>query len=317
VHAFAAAADHTVVVLSGNHDGNIAWDPHLTEVLGERLGVTHFALSADLVLATGAGDQRVHVVHGNQDDPYNAFVDPRSPIDTPTGHHVVRQVLPQFDRTVRPGGLLDGLTWLSEPTQAGEMVGSRLLYRSLVGRAWWLAIPFVAAFGLRLVTFLPGVEALLDAHAVGWLYGLGLAMIGLVLLVAGVALVTMLGVHRALSNTEIGDRSGIGAHNAATRERAARMVELGYTGLIAGHTHSPELSVVGSGFYANSGCGVEVLGPRQARFGLPRPFTSVRRCARVELRAGDEVEVQLVLADTPLPVDSALERFVMKPDRAS
>ena len=315
VRAFAADADHTVIVLSGNHDGNIAWDPTMSDVLAERLGVTLFALSADLVLETGAGDQRVHVVHGNQDDPYNAFVDPRSPIDTPTGHHVVRQVLPQFDRTVKPGGLLDGLTWLSEPTQAGEMVGSRLLYRSLVGRIWWLAIPFLAAFALRLIAFLPGVEALLDAHAVGWLYGLGVAMIVLVVLVAVVALVTMLGVHRVLANTEIGERSGIGAHNAATRERAARMVELGYSGMIAGHTHSPELSVVGPGFYANSGCGVEVLGPRPARFGLPRPFTSVRRCARVELRAGDELEVHLVLGDTPLPVESALERFVMKPER--
>lgn len=315
VEAFASDPDHTVVILSGNHDGNIAWDPHMAEVLAARLGASSFALSVDLVLETGAGDQRVHVVHGNQDDPYNAFVDPRSPIDTPTGHHVVRQVLPQFDRTVKPGGLLDGLTWLSEPAQAGEMVGSRLLYRSLVGRIWWLAIPFLAASALRLIAFLPGVEALLDAHAVGWLYGLGVAMIVLVLLTAAVALVTMLGVHRALANTEIGERSGVGAHNAATRERAARMVELGYSGMIAGHTHSPELSVVGPGFYANSGCGVEVLGPRPARFGLPRPFTSVRRCARVELQAADELEVRLVLGDTPLPVDSALERFVMKPDR--
>ncbi len=76
--------------------------------------------------------------------------------------------------------------------------------------------------------------------------------------------------------TELGDRTGVGAHNAATRERAARMVELGYAGLVSGHTHSPELSVVGDGFYANSGCGVEVLGPMPARLGLPRPFVSVR-----------------------------------------
>ncbi len=80
-------------------------------------------------------------MHGNQDDPYNAFIDPRSPIDTPAGHHVVRQVLPQFDEVVKPGGLLDGLTWLAEPTHAGEMVGSRLLYRKVVGRVWWLGDP--------------------------------------------------------------------------------------------------------------------------------------------------------------------------------
>jgi lysylphosphatidylglycerol synthetase-like protein (DUF2156 family)/UDP-2,3-diacylglucosamine pyrophosphatase LpxH len=314
VKAFAAEDHHQVVVLSGNHDGNIAWDPHVVAVLTERLGVTHFGLTADLVLQTGQGDERVHVVHGNQDDPYNAFTDPRSSIDTPTGHHVVRQVLPQLDRTVKAGGLLDGLTWLSEPMQAGEMVGSRLLYRRLIGHSYWLAIPFLAALVLRLVAFLPGVETLLDNHAVGWLIGLGAGMLVLTVLIALVAVMTMLGVHRALATTELGDRTGVGAHNAATRERAARLVELGYAGLVSGHTHSPELSVVGDGFYANSGCGVEVLGPMPARLGLPRPFVSVRRSSRVELRAGEQVEVDLVLADAPLPVAYALERLVMKPD---
>lgn len=314
VRAFAAADGHEVVVLSGNHDGNIAWDPAVVAVLAERLGVSHFGLTADLVLQTDRGDERVHVVHGNQDDPYNAFTDPRSSIDTPTGHHVVRQVLPQLDRTVKAGGLLDGLTWLSEPMQAGEMVGSRLLYRRLISHSYWLAIPFLAALLLRLVAFLPGVETLLDNHAVGWLIGLGAGMLLLTVLIAVVAVVTMLGVHRALATTELGDRTGVGAHNAATRERAARMVELGYAGLVSGHTHSPELSVVGDGFYANSGCGVEVLGPKPARLGLPRPFVSVRRTSRIELRAAEQVEVDLVLADTPLPIESTLERLVMKPD---
>ena len=41
--------------------------------------------------------QRVRVVHGNQDDEFNRFVDPRAPLDTPLGHHVVRQILPRID----------------------------------------------------------------------------------------------------------------------------------------------------------------------------------------------------------------------------
>ena len=97
-------------------------------------------------------------------------------------------------------------------------------------------------------------------------------------------------------------------------QRAARLITEGYAGLVSGHTHTPELSVVGVGFYANSGCGVEVVGPRPARFGLPRPFMAVRRCSRVELAAHEVVEARLVLGDTPLPGGSFLERAVAKAD---
>lgn len=315
VARFAADPHHTVVVLSGNHDGNIAWDPAAAETLQRELGAGVLALAVDLVCDTGEGTQRVHVVHGNQDDQYNAFIDPRSPIDTPTGHHVVRQVLPQLDRAIRPGGLLDGLTWLSEPMQAGEMVGSRLLYRGIIGRVWWLAIPFLAAVLLRLVAFVPGVDSLLLAGADDWLVGLGLAVPVMLLLAAVVAFFTLLRVHRALSETELGGRAGVGAHNSAAREHAARLIEDGYAGMVSGHTHQPELSVVGEGFYANSGCAVEVLGARAAWFGLPRPFVSVRRCSRIEIDAGDELEVRLVLADVPVPAATSLEQFVLKPDR--
>ena len=192
-------------------------------------------------------------MHGNQDDPYNAFIDPRSPIDTPAGHHVVRQVLPQFDEVVKPGGLLDGLTWLAEPTHAGEMVGSRLLYRKVVGRVWWLGVPFFAAFALRLIAFLPGVERAPGGQRGPLARGSG---------------------DRDDPHHGRGRRGGAG-HDAArppcpgrdrgrcpsrarrsqrrARERAARLIATeGYAGLVSGHTHTPELSVVGVGFYANS-----------------------------------------------------------------
>ena len=89
----------------------------------------------------------------------------------------------------------------------------------------------------------------------------------------------------------------------------------GYSGLISGHTHRPELSVVGAGFYRNSGCGVEVVGPRPARFGLPRPFAGA--CSRVELAADDTVHASLVAADVPLPINNRTERIVAKPARAA
>jgi lysylphosphatidylglycerol synthetase-like protein (DUF2156 family)/UDP-2,3-diacylglucosamine pyrophosphatase LpxH len=307
-------SDRHVVVLSGNHDGPIAWDADVVAALRDRLGA-QIAIAADLIFDTGQGPEKVHVVHGNQDDPYNRFIDVRSPIDTPLGHHVVRDVLPQLEKADRPGDLLEGVPWLNDSSQIAEFVASRLLYRKIGGRLWWLAVPFLAAVLLRLITFLPGVDDLLRAHAERWLIGLGVAVVG-VLVVAGVAAaITMLRVHDALVKTgELTSHTGVSAHNAAARERAARLITSGYAGMISGHTHDPELSVVGTGFYANAGCGVETVGAHPARFGLPRPFLAFRRCSRVELAAHDVLEVRLVVGDIPVRSPSVLERLVTKRD---
>jgi lysylphosphatidylglycerol synthetase-like protein (DUF2156 family)/UDP-2,3-diacylglucosamine pyrophosphatase LpxH len=312
VKAFATSdTGHHVVVLSGNHDGQIAWDPDVVAALRDRLGATEIAVALDVVLDTGEGPERVHVVHGNQDDHYNAFIDIRSPIDTPMGHHVVREVLPQLEKADKPGSLLEGIPWLNDSSQIAEMVASRLFYRKIGGRLWWLATPFIAAAVLRLVAFLPGVDRLLRDHAERWLIGLGLAIVAVLVVAAVAALVTMLRVHHALEH-DLASHTGVASHNAAPRERAARMVAGGYAGLVSGHTHEPELSVVGPGFYANSGCGVVVVGAYPARLGLPRPFLAFRRCSRVELSADEVLRVRLVVGDTPVRSAARLERAVAR-----
>ena len=104
------------MVLSGNHDGRIAWDPDVDGGASSiALGATEVAVALDLVVRHRAGTEKVHVVHGNQDDPYNAFIDARSSIDTPLGHHVVREVLPQMEKADKPGGLLEGLALARRP----------------------------------------------------------------------------------------------------------------------------------------------------------------------------------------------------------
>jgi UDP-2,3-diacylglucosamine pyrophosphatase LpxH len=105
VKRFAADKDHRVVLTPGNHDGQLAWDGDSVAVLRDRLGVTDVALACDLAVETGEGTQLVRVMHGHQFDQYNAFDDPRSPVDTPLGHHVVRQVLPKFASRDQPGSL--------------------------------------------------------------------------------------------------------------------------------------------------------------------------------------------------------------------
>ncbi len=307
VAAFAAGADHHVVVLSGNHDGQLAWDGTAATILRERLGVGHFALNLDLLVATDHGPQRVRVVHGNQNDPYNTFEDPWSPVDTPFGHHVVRDLLPELESRQSPGSLLEGVQWLDG--DMADFIGSRLFYRKIVGKLWLAAVPFVAILLLRLLTFLPGVRPLLHHHAERWLLGFGLLVAFIVLVAAVAAGATLLRVNRALRESSISNRRDPATHNAPARAMAARLVTQGYAGMISGHTHEPELSVVGNGFYANTGSGTPSVKGRPSRLRLPHPFVTVDRFSYVEMTGSAVLELKLWLREVPVRSPVLLERL--------
>ncbi|MGO8870757.1 MAG: phosphatidylglycerol lysyltransferase domain-containing protein [Acidimicrobiales bacterium] len=309
VARFAEQDGHHVVLLSGNHDGQIAWDGTAAAVLTERLGVERFALHCDLVVATDHGPQRVRIVHGNQSDPYNTFEDPWSPVDTPFGHHVVRDVLPQLESRQAPGSLLEGVQWLDGDIT--DFMGSRLFYRKIVGKLWLLAVPFVAILLLRLLTFLPGVRGLLHDHADRWLLGFGLLVAFMVIVAAVATVATLLRVNRALRETAVSARSDPASHNAPPRAAAARLVTQGYAGMVSGHTHEPELSVVGDGFYANTGSGTSSVVARPARFRLPHPFVTIQRFSYLEIRGGTVLELKLWLREQPLESPVLLERLAL------
>ncbi|MET0458437.1 MAG: metallophosphoesterase [Ilumatobacteraceae bacterium] len=206
VHAFATGEGHSVIVLPGNHDGQLAWDADAVGVVIERLGAETMAMSCDLVIRTGVGERRVRVVHGNQDDPFNRFVDVRAPLDTPLGHHVVREILPRIDPGPEPGALLEDINWLNDTDQIAQFIGSRLLYRKIVGRLWLIAVPFAAAVLLRLIAFLPGIDDVMRLGATRWLLGLGIAVVFIALVAAAASIGTMLRVRRALAETGGGRR---------------------------------------------------------------------------------------------------------------
>ena len=167
-------------------------------------------------------------MHGHQFDQYNAFDDPRSPVDTPLGHHVVRQVLPKLASRDQPGSLLEGVRWTNgDPS---SFLGSRLLYRMVAGWLWWLAVPFAAALLLRLLSFAPGVKPLLSHHAERWLIVFGILVVGIAVIAAATAIATMLRVNRALADASIGERGEAAAHNATVRAEAARLSRKGTPG---------------------------------------------------------------------------------------
>ena len=317
VQRFAARDGHRVVLTPGNHDGQLVWDADSLAMLRDRLGMTDVALACDLAVETGGGVQLVRVMHGHQFDPYNAFDDPRSPVDTPLGHHVVRQVLPKLASRDQPGSLLEGVRWCNGDPSA--FLGSRLLYRMVAGWLWWLAVPFAAALVLRLLASAPGLKPLLDHHSERWLVLFGILVVAIAVVAAVTGIATMLRVNRALADASVSERGDAAAHNSAARAEAARLISAGYAGLITGHTHEPEISQVGDGFYANTGCATEVVRARKARFGLPAPFLGVRRLSMIELQAsgsGPELSVSLSLAERPVGQPSVLERLVLAPERA-
>ncbi len=310
---FAARDDHHLVVLSGNHDGQLAWDGRSIAVLRERLGVQRFALRCNLAVSTDQGPQRVRVVHGNQADPYNAFEDPWSPVDTPFGHHVVRDLLPEVETRQTSGSLLEGIQWLDG--DIADFVGSRLFYRKIIGKLWLVAVPFVAILLLRLLTFLPGVNQLLHHHAQRWLLGFGLLVVFIIVVAAVAAVATLLRVNRALRETAISARSDPSSHNAPPRAEAARLVSRGYAGMISGHTHEPELSVVGNGFYANTGSGTASVAGRPSRLRLPHPFVTVHRFSYVEMTGGTVLGLKLWLREVPVRSPVLLERLATAPSK--
>ena len=304
---FAGQQDRHVVVLSGNHDGQLAWDGDSASVLRDRLCVDIFALICNLVVPTDEGPQRIRVVHGNQSDPYNRFDDPWSPVDTPFGHHVVRDLLPELELRQSPGSLLEGVQWLDG--DVADFMGSRLFYRKIVGKLWLLAVPFVAVLLLRLLSFAPGLHGLLHHHAQHWLLAFGL-LVAFIVIVAGVAaMATLLRVNRALRETAVSARSDPATHNAPARAEAARLVTQGYAGMISGHTHEPELSVVGVGFYANTGSGTCSVVPRPSRLRLPHPFVTMHRFSYIEIHGSSVLELKLWLRELPVRSPVLLERL--------
>ncbi|HYX44741.1 MAG TPA: phosphatidylglycerol lysyltransferase domain-containing protein, partial [Acidimicrobiales bacterium] len=309
VRQFAEDEGRRVVCLVGNHDGQLAWDGDAARQLGEALRA-EVALAADLRFATGAGERRVRVEHGHQLDAANAFVDPHNPCDTPLGHHVVREVLP----AIRDQVWLEGLADLADASAFPSFIGSRLAYRRLLRHLWWLLVPL----GLAVLLKLPLLYSLLaelgsGTGTAGWsgrlLLVTGIVAADVLLVGSGLALVAWRS-WQAISGMMAATR-GLG-NNDEGRERAGRLLEEGYTGLITGHTHQPELTVLGAGFFANTGCASEVMTAWPARFGLPPVFLAHRQLSWVEIEAGADLHVRLWQGRLDVPGGTRLERLVAR-----
>ena len=295
-----------VIYTVGNHDGDLAWDLKTATAVRELTGA-QVCLAADLHLP---GGELIRVEHGHQLDPYNCFHDARNPLDTPLGHHIVRDVIPKIEWLGRDW--LNGAHEMADPADFPSFLASRLVYRKLARHLWWLVLLPVATFALILPEigrvgdrFKTTGRLLHDGEILGY---------GAILDIVIIALILAIVSRRAWTTISALALSGRGYdQNSAARERADELIGHGYTGYLSGHTHHPELRAHGDGFYANTGSCTSVVEAIETIYGMPPVYLRAQQFSWLEIScgaAGTACHAQLKSARVELPGATRLERFL-------
>jgi UDP-2,3-diacylglucosamine pyrophosphatase LpxH len=267
-----------VIYTVGNHDGDLAWDLKAATAVREATGAK-LCLAADLVLP---GGEKIRVEHGHQIDPHNCFRDPRNPLDTPLGHHIVREVVPKIEWLGRDW--LTGAHEMADPADFPSFLASRLVYRKLVRHLWWLVLAPIVLFAL----VLPQVGRVGNRYpdAARWLHDGEILGYGALVDIAIMALIIGIVSRRAwtsISALALSER-GYG-QNSAARERADELIGQGYVGYLSGHTHHPELHAHGDGFYGNTGSCTSVVEAIDTIYGMPPVYLRTQQLSWLEINA--------------------------------
>jgi UDP-2,3-diacylglucosamine pyrophosphatase LpxH len=297
-----------VIYTVGNHDGDLAWDLKAARAVRDATGA-RICLAADLRLPDGAS---IRVEHGHQLDPYNCFHDARNPLDTPLGHHIVREVVPKVEWLGRDW--LNGAHEMADPADFPSFLASRLVYRKIARHLWWLILVPVVLLGLLRIPEVVDIRSRYP-DASEWVHDGEILGYGAVVDIVIIALIVAWVSRRAwtsISALALAER-GYG-QNSAARERADELIAEGYTGYLSGHTHHPELHSHGNGFYANSGSCTSVVEAIDTMRGLPPVYLRTQQLSWLEISAGGGAErgpvAELKSARVELPGATRLERFM-------
>jgi UDP-2,3-diacylglucosamine pyrophosphatase LpxH len=293
-----------VIYAIGNHDGDLAWDLKTADAVRDITGA-RLCLTADLHLP---GGERIRVEHGHQLDPYNCFHDARNPLDTPLGHHIVREVIPKIEWLGR--NWLNGAHEMADPADFPSFVASRLVYRKLVRHLWWLIL-----LPLTLFALLPELAHIRNRFpdTATWVHDAEILGYGAAIDIAIIALILAIVSRRAWTTISSLALAGRGySQNAAARQRADDLIADGYAGYLSGHTHHPELHAHGAGFYANAGSCTSVVEAIDTMRGMPPVYLRTQQLSWLEITAdGDRpCHAQLKSARVELPGATRLERFM-------
>jgi len=263
--------------------------------------------AVDLVHNSPSGPERIHVEHGHRWDPANMFHDPRDPLDTPLGQHIVQELLPDL-ATRDASGVFAGVESLEDPRTFPSFVASRVFYRRMLKETRWLLVPLILAVGIHYGITLIDTPAKLHLRARDFVV-LDVAIVVLALVTAVVIIIA--GKHAWKSATETGAVAKRGKEqNDNARTAAEGFVHKGYRGMVSGHTHHPELTNFDNGFYANSGSGTRVVEQIPAYIDLPHVYEARLQLSWVELHADDSGwSAHLVVGGRPI-AGTFLERLV-------
>jgi UDP-2,3-diacylglucosamine pyrophosphatase LpxH len=265
-----------VIYTVGNHDGDLAWDLKAATAVREATGAK-LCLAADLLLP---GGEKIRVEHGHQIDPYNCFHDPRNPLDTPLGHHIVRDVIPKIEWLGRDW--LTGAHEMADPADFPSFLASRLVYRKLARHLWWLVLVPIVLFALVLPEL--GRVRYRYPDAGRWLHDGEILGYGALVDIAIMALVIAIVSRRAWTSISALALSQRGyGQNSAARERADELIGQGYTGYLSGHTHHPELHAHGDGFYGNTGSCTSVVEAIDTIYGMPPVYLRTQQLSWLEI----------------------------------
>ena len=308
---FSEKSNHQVVFVIGNHDGRLGWNQQEQEILQQEFNAT-ICFSAELVIKSPKGERKILFEHGHMLDPDNAFEDPRDPHNKPFGQYIVQEALPMVSQT--QGKLLTGIEHLAEPHQFAKFVASRLLYREIFTRLWWLLIPLVFTFILELLL----------GYGLVTIGGYSIDVVGRIVLYTEIAVVlnvvaTLTAIYFILqrllrrAKTMPGARAGVN-HNSPARQKANDIcIANDYMGFVSGHTHQSEVSNVSNGFYANSGCGTELVVAAKTLAGLPKTYISLNHLSWLELKLTQTgCTISLWQAVENNEKQTKLEKFVTK-----
>lgn len=269
----ASNPNNKIVFVVGNHDGALGWDSVQQQYLIKTFDA-EICFAFELRVKTSKGHKSILFEHGHMLDPDNAFEDPRDPHDKPFGQYLVQKALPMVIQS--QGKLIKGINHLAEPHQFPKFVASRVFYRELLSKSWWLLIPIVVTLIARLIL---GYDLYIAA-------GFSPAFTSRALVYTEVAVFfTVLGFFVAIvfilfqllsrAKTMPFNFGPDGHHNSPARQKAQDLINFNKNiGYITGHTHLAEIIKLQNGFYANSGCGVEMIESTKAHLKLPSTYMS-------------------------------------------
>ena len=281
---FCAVPGRRGFVLPGWRDAELAEVPARQRLASLGLEVVH---SLELQMETASGTRRV----------------------------VVEAASPTYCGDSSPSSeWLVGEAQLEDPRAAPRFLASRLRYRALRRYLW--VVPLIAVLAV-IATKVGFVTTRLDRVRVGhhfvrrfetmsWTSRLLVFLIAIVLaelvVAASAAILSARRYPRELrDDTRSHDPlEALTVDGQPALDRARELLASGASGYVVGGSMLSALGPLSGGFCASPGASTEVVRELPGRLGLPSVFLERRKAGLVEIEAGTDAHVRLVLGDAPL-----------------